>query len=62
MKKFDSFKECIINTPTKQFADNFSSDWSYKEILSYMLESYPIDKESITSVKMSNVTLYKISK
>lgn len=59
MKKYDSFKECIIVTPHDKFSQIFTTDWRFKDIESWMIDTYCIDKSSILSISISNVTIYK---
>lgn len=62
MKKYDSFKECIITTPTDEYAQMFTNDWTFKDIESWMLDTYCIEKDSILTMRISNVTIYKTTK
>lgn len=62
MKKYDSYKECVICTPTDDFTQLFTHEWTFKDIESWMLDTFCIDKESILSMRISNVTIYKNSK
>lgn len=63
MKKFKSFKECVIVTRNGlTFTQYFNSDWTYQLIESYMLENCQIDKSLITELRISSITIYKNSK
>lgn len=62
MKRYDSYKECVITTPTDEFTQIFSTDWTFSDIESWMLDTYCIEKDSILSLRISNVTLYKLKK
>lgn len=62
MKKYDTYKECFILTHTSEFSNFFTSDWTFRDIESWMLDTYCIDKDSIIELRMSNVTRYKNSK
>lgn len=61
MKKYDSYKECVIHTDDCEYKQLFTNDWTFKDIEYWMLDTYCIEKEDISYFGISNVTLYKHS-
>ena len=60
LKKYDSYKLCLIKTPHDEFKQVFSNEWSFTDIRRWMLDTYCIDEDSICEIHISSVTLYKI--
>lgn len=62
LKKYDSYKSCFIITSNDDFQQIFTNDWSFTDIRQWMLDTYCIDENSIIEIRISSVTLYKLSK
>jgi hypothetical protein len=62
LKKYDSYKSCVIRTASDEFQQIFTNDWSFTDIRQWMLDTYCIDENSIIEIQISSVTLYKLPK
>lgn len=62
LKKYDSYKSCVISTAHDEFEQMFTNDWSFTDIRKWMLDTYCIDEDSICEIRISSITLYKIPK
>lgn len=62
MKKYDSYKECVIDTVDNQFTQFFTDDWSYRDIEFYMFDQYDINRDSVLDIRISSVKRYKLNK
>lgn len=52
----------IIQTPTDEYSEQFSSDWRYKEMYDYMIARFQISEDSIHTIQQNYIKRFKQSK
>lgn len=62
IKRYDSYKTCSVVTPNDYYLQKFTTDWTFADIRTWMLDTYCIDESSIVEITMSSVTEYKNEK
>lgn len=60
MKKFDSYKKCVIQTSDCEVFNMFDNSWSFSAIKDWMLDTYSLSLDDIVSIQISSVTIYKV--
>lgn len=59
LKKYVTQKFCTIKTPHDVYQECFTSDWSFSDMRSWMIDTYCIDESSIVEIQHSSITYYK---
>lgn len=59
-RAFETHLEFKVITSWQEFGNVFSTDWKYKDMLSFMIDTYSIDEDDIIEVHQTFVKSYRI--